>query len=50
MKMNDYLNETKNEWMTNNFLDQVTNNEKVNKLFTNPEYMKAIELFKTNPK
>ena len=50
MKMNDYLNETKNEWMTNNFLDQVTNNETVNKLFTNPEYMKAIELFKTNPK
>lgn len=50
MKMNNYLEDTKKEWMTGNFLDSVTNNEKINKLFTNPEYMKAIDLFKTNPK
>ncbi len=36
--------------MTNNFLEQVTKNQKVSKLFSNPEYMKAIDLFKTNPK
>lgn len=50
MKMNNYLQETRNQWMTGNFLDSVTSNEKINKLFTNPEYMKAIDLFKTNPK
>ena len=36
--------------MTQNFLENVTSNDKINKLFSNPEYMKAIDLFKTNPK
>ncbi len=43
MKMNNYLDETRNQWMTNNFLDKLSTNEKVSKLFTNPEYMKAID-------
>ena len=50
MEMNNYLDKTRNEWMTDNFLDSVTKNSKIQKLFTNPEYMKAIDLFKTNPK
>jgi len=29
--------------MTNNFLNNVEGNSKVQKLFTNPEYMKAIQ-------
>lgn len=36
--------------MTENFLQKVTTNQKINKLFTNPEYMKAIDMFKTNPR
>lgn len=36
--------------MTNNFLNNVEKNDKVQKLFTNPEYMKAISEFQTNPK
>lgn len=49
MKVNNYLDETRSQWMTDNFLDSVTSNNKIQKLFTNPEYMKAIDLFKTNP-
>ena len=36
--------------MTDNFLEKVTKSGKVGKLFSNPEYMKAIDMFKTNPK
>lgn len=36
--------------MNENFLQKVTTNQKINKLFTNPEYMKAIDMFKTNPR
>lgn len=36
--------------MTNNFLSNVEKNDKIQKLFTNPEYMKAISEFQTNPK
>ena len=36
--------------MNDNFLNSVESNQKINKLFTNPEYLKAIDLFKTNPK
>jgi len=36
--------------MTDNFLDNVTNNNKIQKLFTNPEYAQAISLFQTNPR
>ena len=50
MKVNDYLNQTRNEWMTNDFLDKVTKNEKISNLFTNPEFMKAIDMFQKNPK
>lgn len=50
MKMNNYLDETRSQWMTDNFLEKVTGNSKISKLFTNPEYMKAIDMFKTNPK
>lgn len=50
MKMNNYLQETRSEWMNENFLQKVTTNQKINKLFTNPEYMKAIDMFKTNPR
>lgn len=50
MKMNNYLDETRNQWMTDNFLESVTSNNKIQKLFSNPEYMKAIDMFKTNPK
>ena len=50
MKMNNYLDETRSQWMTDNFLEKVTSNGKVSKLFSNPEYMKAIDMFKTNPK
>ena len=49
MKMNDYLNNTRNQWMDNNFLDQVSNNQKISKLFSNPEYMQAMDLFQKNP-
>lgn len=48
--MNNYLDETRSQWMTDNFLEKVTNNSKIGKLFTNPEYMKAIDMFKTNPR
>ena len=50
MKMNDYLDNTKKEWMTDGFLNNVGNNSKIQKLFTNPEYMKAIQEFQTNPR
>ena len=50
MKMNNYLDETRSQWMTDNFLEKVTTNSKIAKLFSNPEYMKAIDMFKTNPK
>jgi ABC-type metal ion transport system substrate-binding protein len=50
MKMNTYLEDTRSQWMTENFLTQVTTNPKISKLFTNPEYMKAVDMFKTNPK
>ena len=36
MKMNNYLEETKKDWMTSNFLNNVEGNPKVQKLFTNP--------------
>jgi hypothetical protein len=36
--------------MTGNFLDNVGSNEKVQRLFNNPAYMKAISEFQTNPK
>ncbi len=36
--------------MNENFLSNVESNSKINKLFSNPEYMKAIEMFKTNPR
>lgn len=36
MKVNNYLEETRSQWMTDNFLNNVTSNEKINKLFTNP--------------
>lgn len=50
MKMNDYLGRTRNEWMTNDFLNNVSANEKINRLFTNPEYMQAIDMFQRRPK
>lgn len=50
MKVNNYLEETKKEWLTDNFLSNVESNAKVQKLFSNPEYMKAIGEFQTNPK
>lgn len=50
MKMNNYLEETKKEWMTDNFLTNVEKNAKIQKLFSNPEYMKAIGEFQKNPK
>lgn len=49
MKMNNYLDETRSQWMTDNFLENVTKNPKVAKLFSNPDYMKGIDMFKTNP-
>lgn len=36
MKMNNYLDETRSQWMTDNFLEKVTGNSKISKLFTNP--------------
>lgn len=36
MKMNNYLEETRKQWMTENFLDNVTSNNKIKKLFSNP--------------
>ncbi len=36
--------------MTDNFMNNVEKNDKIQKLFNNPEYMKAIGLFQTNPK
>jgi hypothetical protein len=36
--------------MTDNFLTSVEKNQKIQKLFSNPEYMKAIGEFQTNPK
>lgn len=36
--------------MTNDFLNNVSANEKINKLFTNPEYMAAISMFQKNPR
>jgi len=50
MKMNDYLGRTRNEWMTNDFLNDVSTNEKISRLFTNPEYMQAIDMFQKQPK
>ena len=31
-------------------MNQVESNSKINKLFSNPEYMKAIDMFKNNPR
>lgn len=31
-------------------MNKVETNNKINKLFSNPEYMKAIDMFKTNPR
>lgn len=50
MKVNNYLEETKKEWMTDNFLNNVEKNDKIQKIFNNPAYMKAIGEFQTNPK
>lgn len=36
--------------MTDNFLTNVEKSEKIQKLFSNPEYMKAIGEFQSNPK
>ena len=36
--------------MTNNFLNNVEGNSKVQKLLSNPEYMKAIGEFQKNPR
>lgn len=36
--------------MTDNFLTDVEKNDKIQQLFKNPEYMKAIGEFQTNPK
>lgn len=36
--------------MTSNFLNNVEKNEKVQKLFSKPEYMQAISEFQKNPK
>lgn len=35
--------------MDNNFLDNISKNEKISKLFSNPEYMQAIDMFQKNP-
>lgn len=50
MKMNQYLDETRKQWMNNDFMNKVETNSKINKLFSNPQYMKAIDMFKTNPR
>ncbi len=36
--------------MDNNFLGSIEKNPKIQKLFSNPQYMKGIDMFKTNPK
>ena len=36
--------------MNDNFLTNVEKNPKIQKLFSNPKYMKAIGEFQTNPK
>ncbi len=41
MKVNQTLLDKKNEWMTPDLLNQIAANPKLNKLFTNPEYMQV---------
>ncbi len=50
MKGQDFLMSNKETWLNNDLLTQVAKNPKLQKLFTNPEYLKDIQAMEKNPK
>ncbi|CAD8069007.1 unnamed protein product [Paramecium primaurelia] len=55
MKQNNYsqfgqfLTQNKEEWLNQDLLQKIANNPKLQKLFTNPEYLSAVQQMQSNP-
>ncbi|CAD8091997.1 unnamed protein product [Paramecium sonneborni] len=44
-----FLTQNKEEWLNQDLLQKITNNPKLQKLFTNPEYLSAVQQMQSNP-